>query len=332
MLGERVACSARPGACAPRGSRRAPPAGRGRAPPACRSCGSSSRARDSPRRRRPWRCGARGRTRPSRAGAACAGASASSASLDGDHAALAGGDDLARVQREAGQRAERADRAALVASRRSRTRRPRRSSTPCASPSARNASMSAGRPIWCTGMIALVRGGDRALGGRRVEVVGARVDVGEDRRRAALPDRVGGGDERQRRHDHLVAGADARRRTARGAARSCSWSWRRRRAAPTRSANASSKARDPRALGDPAGGDDLGERLGLAAVEVRAWRTGRSITRPPPAASGSKRPSRAVRDHQLDEAAQALLERRPRPRSRAARARRWCRRAGARPC
>ena len=35
--------------------------------------------------------------------------------LDGDHAALAGGDHLARVQREARQRPERADRPALVA-------------------------------------------------------------------------------------------------------------------------------------------------------------------------------------------------------------------------
>ena len=34
--------------------------------------------------------------------------------LGGDHAALAGGDHLARVQREARQRAERADRPALV--------------------------------------------------------------------------------------------------------------------------------------------------------------------------------------------------------------------------
>ena len=56
----------------------------------------------------------------------------------------------------------------------------------------------------------LRRGGDRALGGGRVEVVGARVDVGEDRLGAAVPDGVGGRDERQRRHDHLVARAHAR--------------------------------------------------------------------------------------------------------------------------
>ncbi len=70
--------------------------------------------------------------------------------------------------------------------------------------------MSAGRPSWWTGMIAFVRLRDGALDGVRVEVVRARVDVGEDRRRAALPDGVGGGDERQRRHDHLVARTDAR--------------------------------------------------------------------------------------------------------------------------
>ena len=70
--------------------------------------------------------------------------------------------------------------------------------------------MSAGSPSWWTGMIALVRGVIAALDRLRVEVVGARIDVGEHRRRAALPDGVRRGDERHRRHDHLVARADAR--------------------------------------------------------------------------------------------------------------------------
>ena len=99
------------------------------------------------------------------------------------------------------------------------------------------ASMSAGSPSWCTGMIAFVRLGDRALRRRGVEVVGARVDVGEHRRGAALPHRVGGGDERQRRHDHLVAGADARdveRELQRGGAVASSRPPRRRRRARRR--------------------------------------------------------------------------------------------------
>ncbi len=70
--------------------------------------------------------------------------------------------------------------------------------------------MSAGRPTWWTGMIAFVARCDRALGGSRVEVVGAWIDVGEDRLRATVPDGVGGRDEGQRRHDHLVAWPHAR--------------------------------------------------------------------------------------------------------------------------
>ena len=44
-----------------------------------------------------------------------------------------------------------------------------------------------------------------------VEVERRRVDVGEDRRRAAPRDRLGRRVERERRADHLVAGADAER-------------------------------------------------------------------------------------------------------------------------
>ena len=49
---------------------------------------------------------------------------------------------------------------------------------------------------------------DRPLGRAWIEVVGAGVDVGEDRSGAALPHSIGGGDERHRRHDHLVACGD----------------------------------------------------------------------------------------------------------------------------
>ena len=50
--------------------------------------------------------------------------------------------------------------------------------------------------------------GDLALDLCRVEIQRRRVDVGEDRRRAAPGDRLGRRIERERRADHLVAGAD----------------------------------------------------------------------------------------------------------------------------
>ena len=53
--------------------------------------------------------------------------------------------------------------------------------------------------------------GDHGLDLARVEVQRRRVDVGEDRRGAAARDRLGGREERERRADHLVAGADAER-------------------------------------------------------------------------------------------------------------------------
>ena len=49
---------------------------------------------------------------------------------------------------------------------------------------------------------------DLALDLRRIEVQRRRVDVGENRCRAAPGDRLGGRVERERRADHLVAGAD----------------------------------------------------------------------------------------------------------------------------
>ena len=53
--------------------------------------------------------------------------------------------------------------------------------------------------------------GDPALDVGGVEVQRARVDLGEDRGRADPRDRLGGGVERERRADHLVAGADLER-------------------------------------------------------------------------------------------------------------------------
>ena len=191
--------------------------------------------------------------------------------------------------------------------RRSRTRRPRPARGRGARRAPRNASMSAGRPSWCTGMIALVRLGDRALGRGRVEVEGPRVDVGEDRRRAALPDRVGGRDERHRRHDHLVAGADARDVAARGAARSCSSSSATASAAPTRSANARLELAHARALGDPAGGDHLGDRVALVAAQVGRL-NGTSIRRLASERVGCGRGAGALAAPPLDEPGQALLE------------------------
>jgi hypothetical protein len=53
--------------------------------------------------------------------------------------------------------------------------------------------------------------GDAPLDVGRVEVQRHRVDLGEHRRRAAARDRLGCGVERERRADHLVAGADPHR-------------------------------------------------------------------------------------------------------------------------
>ena len=52
---------------------------------------------------------------------------------------------------------------------------------------------------------------DRALDQLGRDERGARIDVDEARRRARQRDRLGGRDERVRRHDHLVAAADAER-------------------------------------------------------------------------------------------------------------------------
>ena len=54
--------------------------------------------------------------------------------------------------------------------------------------------------------------GDRRLELRHVHVVGAGLDVDEDRRRTDVRDRLGGREEGERRGDDLVALADAHRR------------------------------------------------------------------------------------------------------------------------
>ena len=60
-------------------------------------------------------------------------------------------------------------------------------------------------------MMALVRGVTSDFDGRRINVEGVQVQVGEDRRGIGLDDGRGRGQERIRRHDHLVALADAGR-------------------------------------------------------------------------------------------------------------------------
>ena len=86
--------------------------------------------------------------------------------------------------------------------------------------------------------------------------------------RAALPDRVGGRDERERGHDHLVAGADARRRTARAAARSCSSWWPPRPARRRARAKAASNARTRGPWETQPEAITSATRLALAAAQI----------------------------------------------------------------
>ena len=210
--------------------------------------------------------------------------------VDGDHAALAGGDDLARVQREAGQRAERADRPALVL-RADGARGVLDELEPVALGQRDEGVHVRRQPDLVHGHDRLRALGDRALGRRGVEVVGQRVDVGEDRRRAALPDGVGRGDEGQRRDDDLVAGADARdveREVQRGGAVG-----RGHRVGRAHALGVGGlEGGDARALGDPAGGDGLGDG-GAVGLGQRRAANGTSIRRPSPA--GSPASSRSTR-------------------------------------
>ena len=111
---------------------------RGRPRPGCRSCGSCSRPSDTTRRSPGPSRGAPCRARSCRAGAAGGTVASHSALARGQHAAVAGGDDLARMEREAGDVAVRpADLAptARPTGSRCRWRRPR--------------PRSAGRPWRC---------------------------------------------------------------------------------------------------------------------------------------------------------------------------------------
>ena len=69
--------------------------------------------------------------------------------------------------------------------------------------------MSPHWPYSDTGMIALVRGVIAASSSARIDVVGARVDVDEDRLRAGERDHFARRDEGERRSDHFVAAPDA---------------------------------------------------------------------------------------------------------------------------
>ena len=87
-------------------------------------------------------------------------------------------------------------------------------SSSTSSPRSIHVAMCAGGTTWpnrCTGMTARVRGGEHRLHrlGREQQRVG--IDVGEHGRGAGVDHGLGGGDERHRRHDDLVAVADAER-------------------------------------------------------------------------------------------------------------------------
>ena len=125
-----------------------------------------------------------------------------------DHAAFAGGDQLAGVQAEDGGPRQpahrpaaeaRADGAGGVLD--------HQQAMPC-----RNlvdAVDLAGQPDLVDRQYRLGARRDAVLDVVGVDVVGGRVDIGEDRRGADMDDDIDRGDEGQRRHDDLVARADA---------------------------------------------------------------------------------------------------------------------------
>ena len=166
--------------------------------------------------------------------------------------------------------------------------------------------MSAGRPTWWTGHDRLGPRRDRLLGRRGIEVAGARVDVGEHRRRAAVPTALAVAMNDSDGHDHLVAGPtpdDVEREVQRGRAVRGGDRVR----APDALARTRPRTPRPRALGDPAGRDHLGQTAsaspssnlggerdlhhGTLLHQRRARRAGRARAAPP-----------------RDELAQALLE------------------------
>ena len=137
------------------------------------------------------------------------------------HAALAGGDHLARMERE-GRRVRECEPIG-----RPSVRRPERAGgvlddgDAASSQTSATASMSAGRPHWWTRMTARVAGVRAAFDGLGGQVLRLGVDVGEHRRGAHVADDVGGGDEGQRRHDDLVAGTDTEKHEGRRGVRRC---------------------------------------------------------------------------------------------------------------
>ena len=107
----------------------------------------------------------------------------------------------------------------------------------------------------------------------------SRLDVGEDRRRPGVQDRVRGRDERVRRADDFVAGPGRRRRPARGAAPWCT-TWSRRRGARRRAPRTLLERAPPSGPGAP---EPLAQHLGDGArsrprrtpdarTEFREWR------------------------------------------------------------
>ena len=175
-----------------------------------RSSGSCSRARDTLRTRCPFACGATRSETLAACDRSCRARSAMSRVVGRQHPAFTGRNRLARMEAEAGDVAGRADRPAVIGrpdragrvldnrecpgrqrvSAR-RDRQPARPDEPGRSPSCA-ASRASRRPR-----------------GSMFQV--SRLDVGEDRRRAGVEHGVGGRDERVRRADDFVAGADAAR-------------------------------------------------------------------------------------------------------------------------
>ena len=165
---------------------------------------------------------ARAPRRPSRAGG-------------GEHAALAGGEDLARVEGPGRDLGAGADRAAVV--RRSGAARGVLDDDDAAADrtASRIASRSTGTPPWSTAMttrVVAASGPPRRSGGsgcRWSASTSANTGPGTDVHR-----RVGGGDERERRHHDVVARADSgddqrevqRRRAARHRDRVLAPAWR----------------------------------------------------------------------------------------------------------
>ena len=130
-------------------------------------------------------------------------------------------------------------------------------------PRGRMASPSDGRREWraCAGVTA-------SATQLRIEIVGARLDIDEDRDRSAIADAVGRRDEGMARHDHLVAAADAdgqesemqRRRAARHGAGM---------GRPDTGGELAFEGGDLRALRHPAREYDPACRLGLRFIEDR---------------------------------------------------------------